>query len=323
MRYLVRVLAILFAITFSSEMGVPQIPDDTPIRVNTVLLNLPVAVSDERGKRISGLTKEKFTVFQDNESLPIEYFIDTSGPMSVLLLLDTSGSTSLDIENIRKSARRFIDRLSPGDQGAVMTFDYAVSTKMGLTSDLKKLRTSVDRVQTTTIPIEEAPRGESGYLFDAIQKAVEKELADQKGRKAIIVLTDGFEYGTRVSFDKVSTSLSEIDVPIYSIIFPSPGASKFFPPNTKRMSRDQYLKIIGAKSIVTLVEASGGAIYLAPLDDLESAFDTIGDEMRRQYVIGFYPKVSGGSVNGTISIGVDVPGALVRTRRNVRVRIQN
>lgn len=314
-------MVLLLSLLVCSTPLFSQNTDDPHIRIDTVLLNVPVIVSDSKGRRIQGLSKDNFSVFQGNEKLQIDFFANVDNSMSVAIVVDTSASTMIDLEKIKKSAKLFLDTFTDSDLGLIASFDYDERVLCSLTSDRTKLRNGIGRLTTTPIPVAEAPRGERGRLFDVIHRVLTKEFANVKGRKAIVVLTDGLEYGTKISFDVVATAVAETDVPIYLILFPSPGAASFFPPGTKSVSRAQYLSLIGTNSVNSLVESSGGSVYFASLDILSNVFASISEELKKQYVIAFYPLTSGEKTTPLpISIQVDYKGAVVRTRKDIRVK---
>ena len=112
----IAVLLALLLMAFSSANKAQNTDDDTPIKVNTVLINVPVIASDKSGRNIAGLKKENFSIFQDGEKQTIEFFADTEAPMNVAILIDTSPSTKGVIGNIKRAAREFVEILGSEDR---------------------------------------------------------------------------------------------------------------------------------------------------------------------------------------------------------------
>ena len=134
--------AVLFALAFfvfAVGSRAQTTPDDQPIKVNTVLVNIPVIASDRQGRYVAGLQKDNFTIVQDGEKQEIEFFADDSAPMNVIILIDVSGSTMPFLDNIKRAARDFVKIFRPEDQGMIVTFASGMSIVQPFTSDQKKL----------------------------------------------------------------------------------------------------------------------------------------------------------------------------------------
>ncbi|NJM53151.1 MAG: VWA domain-containing protein, partial [Blastocatellia bacterium] len=158
------------------------------IKVETALVNIPVIVSDRNGRYISDLKTENFSVFEDGKQQKIEYFANQESPINVAILLDTSLSTKKVLGKIKKAAGEFLRQLQPSDRALIVSFDNNVEILSELTSDQRKLNNAVrnaeigDRVGTV--------------MHDAVFEIIDKKFADVKGRKAIILLTDGKDFGS-------------------------------------------------------------------------------------------------------------------------------
>src|SRR6187431_3011499 len=98
-------------------------PDDEPIKIDTLLINIPLVVSDRDGRHIGGLKKDDFSVLLDGEKQTIDYFADAEAPVNVAIIIDLSGSTRPVLGDIKNAAKTFVEKLSPSDQAMVMTFD--------------------------------------------------------------------------------------------------------------------------------------------------------------------------------------------------------
>ena len=158
---------------------------------------------------------------------------------------------------------------------------------------------------------------EVGSLMnDAVYQIVTKDFAFIKGRKAIIVLTDGFVWG-EVSNKNFLDTLIESDTPIYPIFFQTRG---IFPSKIKTVTMDELVKKSPVDFLNTIAISTGGRLYAADADNFSGVFQKIADELKKQYLIGFYPK-DGKSNN--ITIKVDRPDVVIRTKQTIRLKTPN
>lgn len=161
--------------------------NDDVIKVDSSIVRLNVGVVDGRGRPITSLTKDNFSVYEDGVKQNILRFEPTIAPVSVVMILDMSGSTLGFRETIRQSAFRFVDALAPEDRVAVIEFYDKVNLRNDFTTDRKKIGNSI---------IAANGRGKT-QLYKAIDFALEKLSGEGKRRKAIIVLTDGVDTAAR------------------------------------------------------------------------------------------------------------------------------
>src|SRR5215467_2923920 len=162
---------------------------DEPIKLKTTLVQVPVVVSDQ-GRYVTDLRREDFALLEDGVQQPIEFFKSIDEPFTVALLLDSSGSTSDQLNQIKAAAQAFIDNLRDRDRVMVMSFDDSVHIQCGLTGDRSTLRRAVESISA----------GEYTQVYEAVYTAVWEKLRRIEGRKAVIVFTDG-----------IDTASSEID----------------------------------------------------------------------------------------------------------------
>lgn len=314
--------------------------EDDTIRVETRLVNVPVVVSDRNGRYVSNLTQKDFTVFQDGRPMPIDFFAATDEPISVALLIDTSQSTRPVLDDIKDSARAFIKLLNPKDRAMIVSFDYQINVLSPLTSDESQLKRAVDQAE---IP----PRGETGTLLrDAVYEAVTRTFAGIKGRKAIILLTDGKDSGSSTPTDALFYKLQESDMLIYPVMF-STGPTQFGRRNADRMARifgpdgqfrgpnmpnprqqqriEQALHRMGRQNeiarevLIEMSDATAGRFFTSEDGRLKKTFESIVDELRHQYHLGFYPadeKESG--VTHELKVKVARTDVAVRSRSSYR-----
>ncbi|HKG14096.1 MAG TPA: VWA domain-containing protein, partial [Pyrinomonadaceae bacterium] len=190
------------------EQTAEEVGEDEVVRVNTSLVTIPVSVLDRDGRFISGLRKEDFRIFEDGGEQQVSYFATTEEPFTVALVIDTSGSTRFKLEDIQDAAIAFLDQLRPDDKVVVISFDESVRVLSDATSDRGLLRNAVRRTRT----------GGGTRLYDAVDLAIQQQLSRARGRKAIVLFTDGVDTASKnASFESTLGEAEELDALIYPI----------------------------------------------------------------------------------------------------------
>ncbi|MEP6924599.1 MAG: VWA domain-containing protein, partial [Pyrinomonadaceae bacterium] len=164
--------------------------DDEIVRVDTNLVTIPVTVSDRDGRFVSDLKKEDFQIFEDGKLQNIEYFAATETPFTVALVLDTSLSASLKIDEIQTAAYQFVMGLRPADRVLIVSFDEEVRVLSEPTSDRETLRQAIKKTRF----------GGGTSLYEAVYAAF-KRMEKINGRKAIVLFTDGVDTTSRKTND--------------------------------------------------------------------------------------------------------------------------
>src|SRR6185312_2474448 len=175
------VFAGLFCAAFTATRA--QEPDDV-VRTETSLVQLNVGVVDPRGRAVTSLSRNDFTVYEDGVKQKILHFEPTDAPFSLVLLLDTSGSTVNFRQQFKSAAWRFLDALAPEDRVAVIQFNAKVKGLSGFSTDRKK----------TAYAIQIAEGAGETYFYEALKYALaELDKEGRQRRKAIVVMTDGLD----------------------------------------------------------------------------------------------------------------------------------
>jgi Ca-activated chloride channel family protein len=240
------------------------------IKVN--LVRVLISVRDSSGALVTDLRKEDFTILDSGVGQEIALFEqNTSVPLSVAVLLDTSASVQSDLHYEADSVLRFLPALldagNPQDVFALFTFNWRTS----LDSDFSRNRKRAEHVLRGLRP----DGGTS--LYDAVFLASDS-LADREGRHVMIIVTDG---GDTTSYKKYSDALAaaqRADVVLYPIV-------------VVPIAGDAGRNTGGEHALETLAQSTGGKIfYPEGFAHLNSAFEDIIRELRTQYLIGFYPQ---------------------------------
>ncbi|MEP7274316.1 MAG: VWA domain-containing protein, partial [Acidobacteriota bacterium] len=175
----------------------PEQKQTEAIRVEIALVTVPVSVTDNTGRFITGLKQTDFKVFEDAKQVDIAGFAATEEPFNVALLIDTSRSTSDSLGAIRKAARSFIDQLQENDRVLIVAFDERVKFIGDFTSDRRQLQKSISSIKTSYLT----------SIYDAMSRTISEKLAPLTGRKAIVVFSDGVD-----TWSKQSTSETTLDL---------------------------------------------------------------------------------------------------------------
>ncbi len=267
----------------------PQ-PEDlpAPIKVDVDVVNILASVRDKKGGLIGNLSKQDFTVLEDGKPQDIKYFTrETDLPLTIGLLVDVSRSQENLIDIERRAAESFFSQvLRKKDEAFLISFgeeaellqDYTNSTLL-LREGLGRLRVNsgVSGIQPGPVPTISQPRGT--VLFDAVFRAASDKLRTEVGRKAIVLITDGVDQGSRMKREQAIEAAQKADAVIYSIDYSDPafyGAFSFGGG--------------GEAELKKMSDETGGHVFKVdrrhPLDQV---FKELQDEMRSQYSIGYTP----------------------------------
>jgi VWFA-related protein len=215
----------------------PSTPDQTPastaptIAVDARLVNLPVVVRDKKGALIQNLTKDDFILQVDGKPQTIRYFDkDTNLPLTLGLLVDTSLSQRDVIDEERTASSIFLDQMltTPKDKAFIMQFAAETELLQDLTSSHPLLQAALKEIDTPSRssntsgdePAGRRPRGGGGtVLYDALFLASDELMSKQTGRKAVIILSDGGDRGSRETLVKSIEAAQRADTIIYTIYF--------------------------------------------------------------------------------------------------------
>jgi VWFA-related protein len=244
--------------------------DDT-ISVEVNLVNILFTVADKKGKFVTNLQKEDFRVFEDDKHQIVTNFSsETNLPLTIALLVDTSGSIRDKLRFEEEAAIEFFySTLQRGkDKALVISFDSGVELLQDFTDDPEKLADKIRKIRA----------GGGTSLYDAIYLAVNEKLAGQDGRRIVILITDGDDNSSRISLTETLEAAQRNDVTIYAI---STNSAAYF--GRKDQER-------GDKTLKKLSEETGGKPFFPlKIQDLASSFLDIHDELRSQYQIGYRP----------------------------------
>jgi Ca-activated chloride channel family protein len=322
------VVVVCLAALFAGGALAQETGPDEVVKVRTTLVNVPVIVSDRQGRYIPNLKAEDFALWQDGAPQAISFFAAEEEPLNVALLLDTSKSARDVLGKIKDAAKDFIKQLQPADRATVVSFDYEVTVLSPLTNDRKAVEKA----------IKGAKIGEyvGTVMRDSVRETIAQLFAGVKGRKAVILLTDGKDHGSYVSKPSLLNMLEESDTLVYSVLYTTkPGALRFDNrrlfggvlgrrrgPNPDIIARRrQEMDEDAAEYLTAMSELTAGRFYRREVTDLKQTFALIADELRKQYRLGYYPaKPDEGEAVHQIKVRVAQPDAAVRARATYRTK---
>src|SRR5262245_45951815 len=328
----------------------PVTVDDTgTIKMDTALVTIPASVIDRDGKFVPFLKKRVFRLYEDGVEQDIESLTSVEAPFHVVLVLDTSNSTTFKFNDIQDAAFAFIKQLRRDDQVMVVSFDSKVRFHCDFTNDYDALRQAIDETRT----------GGSTKLYEAVDKVVDR-LEQIQGRKAIVLFTDGVDTASRrANYQNTLDKVEESGALVYPIRYdtemdsqggvfspnsnPYPFPAPYPPPRTRRRwpfnpfisnvfpqwqqgrgpssspgGSNDYRK--GARYLQELADRSGGRLHDADSRyNLTQAFSRIAEELRHQYQLSYYP--SNAKKDGAyrrVKVRVEKTGLVVRNRDGYR-----
>ncbi len=303
-------LSILMVFLPGTPLGGQEPPK---ISVETNMVTVFATVRDKHSQIVSNLTKNDFTVDEDGRPQTISYFArEDDLPLTVGLLVDTSLSQRRVLDKERSASSSFVDhtlREDKKDQAFLINFDHDVTLLQDLTSSRKKLESALDSLQTPQM--EDASsgsghrRGGGTLLYDAVYLASNELMKKQQGRKALIVLSDGDDRGSKETLSTAIQSAERANTIVYSILFKD---DEPFGPRGgyagggggwggrgggggHRYPQEQ--RPDGKKILERISKETGGRLFeVSKKETVDQIYDQIQQELRAQYILGYVPDKS-------------------------------
>jgi Ca-activated chloride channel family protein len=292
---LVGALALLASLTGQAQEK-PQV-----FRAGVELVSLNVTVTDSQGRYVTDLDQDNFSVFEDGSKQELSFFNRTNLPIALSLLIDSSASMEQRMEHAQEAAIGFAKKIRAQDLAQVVDFDSRVEIKLGFTNKVDELETAI---RTTSA-------GGSTALHNAVYISL-KELAkvkaknpDEIRRQAIVVLSDGEDTSSLVSFEEVLELAKRSETAIYTI-----GLQ---PRETSALRGFREAEFV----LRQLAQETGGRSFFAQkIEDLKDVYSQIADELSSQYSMGYASKNP--KRDGTfrrLVVQVNRPNTTARTKR--------
>src|ERR1700682_4986349 len=261
------------------------------LKVNVNVVQLFFNVKDKKGALIPNLTKEDFQIFEDGTPQTVKYFnAESNLPLTLGIMIDASGSQRNVLDMEKEVGAAFLRQiLRDKDEAFVISFDISVDLLQDFTRDVHRLQTALNKAKVNVdytsggipgmgggpVPTHNAP---GTLLYDAVYLAGHDMLAKEVGRKAMILLTDGQDEGSRLKIQDAIEAAQKSDSIVYVLLCADRG---FY----------GGMGYFGESDMKKLTEQTGGRLINVgnKLDKLKEAFDQIAAELRSQYNIGYTP----------------------------------
>jgi Ca-activated chloride channel family protein len=283
----------VFAVAASAAL-VAQQPQGPIFKSGTQVVSLFVTVADAQKRLVPDLKQEDFEVFDNEKPQAITYFDNSVHPITVVVMLDTSGSMTLTIDLLKRAAEQFLIRLLPDDKAKVGAFNDKVQISARFTNNRDQLISSVMDLDY----------GNGTRLWDAVALSLD-ELKGVEGRRVILLFTDGDDTSSKVGLGTVIDRARADEVMVYAIGL----ESEYF--NGQRQVRSKPDG--GLRKIAD--ETGGGYFELKKTSELAPTFTKVASELHSQYVIGFTPALLDNRVH-KLMVKTKTAGLTARARRS-------
>jgi|HubBroStandDraft_6_1064221.scaffolds.fasta_scaffold50296_3 VWFA-related protein len=296
--------AFLISVFLSSHVRGSQ---DPKVALQVKAVSILASVRDKHGKVVANLTQDDFVVDEDGRPQTINYFAHgNTAPLRLGLLVDTSLSQSNLLDQERTASYSFLDHLlrAEKDLAFVIKFDREVELLRDFTADRGKLQSSLGLLETSEFRPSSASGGHSGgfgpgsgtLLYDAIFLAADELMSKREGRKALILLSDGVDRGSKETVDEAIERAQRSDTLIYSVLFSdeesfSEGHKNRGGPYGAPKRRDASRESPDGKSILEeIAEKTGGRFFeVSKKEPIEKIYSEIAEELSAQYSLGYTP----------------------------------
>ena len=243
---------------------------DVNIRVNTTLVLIPVTVTDALNRFVLGLDRQDFRVYEDGAEQKVKQFAGEDAPLSIGLLVDTSGSMGSKIDISRQAVAQFLKTMNAQDEAFLVEFSDRAELAVGFTGHSDEIENKLTSVESQGLTA----------LLDAVYMGLREMKKAKNPRKALLIISDGGDNNSRYTAAEIKNLVREADVQIYAM-----GVFEPFP----------YLALSGAelsgpRLLSQISEQTGGRAFAAANDStLPSVATRMGIELRNQYVLAYSP----------------------------------
>jgi VWFA-related protein len=320
-------LVVLTGMMLAQSQG--EDPPAATMSVNVKVVNLPVTVRDKHGQIVRTLTKDDFLLEEDGHPQTVKYFSQEANlPLTLGLLVDTSLSQRTVLEEERNASRSFLNQMltEDKDKAFLIHFDREVELLQDLTSSRDRLQKGLDALEVRPPDRDRSEQPSGGQrrtrrggtlLYDAVFLASDELMKKQQGRKAVIILSDGVDRGSKESLGAAMEAAQRADTVVYSILFKDthseqggygqrprgggwPGGGGGYPgggggyPGGGRGGRgprpSQEPRPDGKKILERISKETGGRLFeVSKKESVAQIYTAIAEELRTQYSLGYTP----------------------------------
>jgi Ca-activated chloride channel homolog len=284
-----------FGVALAAVLSVAARADQQPtFRTGARVVPIYVTVTDENRRLVPSLTRDDFEILDSGKPQVMTAFDNEVQPITVVVMLDTSGSMTLNIDFVREGAEQFLLRLLPDDKGRVGAFNDKIQFASPFSSNREGLIAA----------LQDLDFGNPTRLYDAVEASLD-ELRAVEGRRVVLVFTDGADTYSKTGMGAVLERARNEEVMIYAIGLQS---NYFNGAQRIRTKPDRGLKKLAE-------ETGGGYFELERTDELTATFTRVSEELHSQYLMGFTPTSLDGKIH-KLEVRVKQPGLQARARRS-------
>jgi Ca-activated chloride channel homolog len=256
--------------------------DPTAFRADTTLVLVPVSVTDPNNRYVLGLGKDDLRLFEDGVEQKVTHFSNEDAPLSIGLLVDTSGSMGAKLETSRQAVAEFLKTLNSADEAFLVEFSDEAQLAVPLTSNAA----SIANAMTS------ATSGGLTALLDAVHLGLQEMKRSKNPRKALLVISDGGDNNSRYTSSQITGLVREADVQVYAMGVFEPSLSFGLPPGLSGAAGGKVgdAELDGPRLLAEIANQTGGrALAATNLRELPGIAERIGIELRNQYVLAYSP----------------------------------
>ncbi len=255
--------------------------DATAFRADSTLVLVPVSVSDPSNRYVLGLAKEDFRVFEDDVEQKVTHFSNEDAPLSIGLLVDTSGSMGAKLDTSRRAVAEFMKTLNAADEAFLVEFSDQAQLAVPLTKDAG----AIDSSMTS------ATSGGLTALLDAVNMGLQEMKRSKNPRKALLIISDGGDNNSRFTSSQISNLVREADVQVYAMGVFEPTLSFGLGALGGSGGKLGTAELDGPRLLSAIADQTGGrALAATNLRELPGIAERIGIELRNQYVLAYTPQ---------------------------------
>lgn len=275
-----RCLLVLLCASATALLAQSDPAGTAAFHTDSTLVLVPVSVTDPTNRYVLGLDKQDFTIFEDGVEQKVTHFANEDAPLSIGLLVDTSGSMGTKLDTSREAVSDFVKTLNKSDEAFLVEFSDKAELSVPLTSDGKVIDTAMTS----------ASSGGLTALLDAVHMGLQEMKHAKNPRKALLVISDGGDNNSRYTATEIADLVREADVQIYAMGVFEPTLS-FSLPSTLTKGKLAPEELDGPRLLSEIANQTGGrAIAANSLRELPGIAERIGIELRNQYVLAYTPQ---------------------------------